>query len=370
MGDQRILERIAAWQAAGLIDPETAERLRAAEATSEASAAPRAGVGWLAGHGGLSAAEFFGYLGGGFVLAAYYWIVAQNAPGDGGHAIGIAAGVAAAGFVAAGYALRTGAGGRARASAALLLFGGVQAWWSGLLLLDAVISDPDLRGVVASLVWLGIALLAGRAAVGLATRAGVLAASSASAWTAAGLAGAWLFPAPPDDQGFAVAGDPLRTLLLFAWFAVVGTALGWFAEREAAGATDDPSHWRRLTLTRFWAAMTVVVGGSTAVLGWGFAGGRGLAPFLGDALLLTGSGAIAVFALRVGSFAYLLPVGLAVLIALTDLNGTYVVASTGLGGALLLEGLVLIAVGWGIEMLRRRLAARGADRDGDGSAVS
>jgi len=350
----------------------TAERLRAAEATSEASApAPRAGVGWLAGHGGLSAAEFFGYIGGGFVLAAYYWIVAQNAHGDGGHVIGIAAGVAAAGFLAAGYVLRNGAGGRARAAGALLLVGGLQAWWSGLQVADWFVSDQDLQRLVPSLIWLGIAVLAGRAAMGLATRAGALAASSASAWTAAGLLGSWMFPAVPSGDDFQPRGThPLEALLLFAWFALVGAAVGWFAEREAAGAAEDPSHWRRLTLTRSWAAMTVIVGGSTAIFGWALGPGGGLEALIGVPLLLAACGAIAVLALRIGSFAYLLPVGLGVFIALTDVNRTYVVDSTGLGPALLLEGLALIAVGWGLELLRRRLAPRRTAHDTGGGPVS
>jgi hypothetical protein len=372
MGDRVVLERIAAWQAAGLIDAATAERLRAAEATTEASApAPRAGVGWLAGHGGLSAAEFFGYLGGAFVLAAYYWIVAQNAQGEGSHAIGIAAGIAAAGFLAVGYALRKGTGGRARATGALLLVGGLQAWWSILQLLDTFVSDSELRRVVASLLWLGIAVLAGRAAVGLATRAGALVASSASAWTAAGLLGTWMFPPVPSGDEFQARGArPLEALLLFVWFALVGAALGWFAEREAAGSEEDPSHWRRVTLTRSWAAMTVIVGGSAAIFGWALGPGGGLEALIGAPLLLAACGAIAFLALRIGSFAYLLPVGLGVFIALTDLNRTYVVDSTGLGPALLLEGLALIAVGWGLELLRRRLAARGTAVEPTGGPVS
>jgi len=363
MGDQEVFERIAAWRAAGLIDEPTAERLRASEMTraATASAAPAApaGVGWLTGHGGLSAVEFFGYLGGAFVLAAYYWMVNQSqSGGNSSHAVGLAAAVAAVAFVVIGYVLRAGTGARSRVVGVLLLVGGMQAWWAALLLLDPVIADSDLRAVVASVGWLTLAAVVDRVAAGLPTQAGLLAASSAAAWTTASLAGKWLFPVSFDDEARALSVGPLEPLLLFAWFVIIGAALGWFAEREAAMSTTDPSRWRRMTLTRFWAAMTVIVGASAAVMGWGFVPGRSLEPVLGDALLLVAAGAIAFVALRVGSFAYMLPVGLGVFIALTDLNGSYVVDSTGWGPALLLEGLVLIGVGVGIELLRRRLAGR------------
>ena len=80
-----VLARIAAWEAAGLIDATTAERLRAAEADEPAdadrlaSAAPAArptGVSSFFGPA-VSLVEAFSYLGAGFVLAAWCALIGR-----------------------------------------------------------------------------------------------------------------------------------------------------------------------------------------------------------------------------------------------------------------------------------------------------
>ena len=76
MPEPRVLERIDAWQAAGLIDEPTAERLRAAE--NAAATAPDAGRGNSMQAASamfgppVSIVELFAYVGAGFLVAAWH----------------------------------------------------------------------------------------------------------------------------------------------------------------------------------------------------------------------------------------------------------------------------------------------------------
>src|SRR6478736_6316022 len=77
-----VLARIAAWEAAGLIDSATAERLRAAEANEPGDAmsavSPARTVGASSFFGpSVSLAEAFSYLGVAFVLAAWVALIAR-----------------------------------------------------------------------------------------------------------------------------------------------------------------------------------------------------------------------------------------------------------------------------------------------------
>src|SRR6267142_2559388 len=80
MSDQ-ILSRIDAWQAAGLIDGPTAERLRAAESSAAAPDArrdnPLQAASAMFGPP-VTIVELFAYVGAGFLLAAWH-VLAPNA---------------------------------------------------------------------------------------------------------------------------------------------------------------------------------------------------------------------------------------------------------------------------------------------------
>ncbi len=153
-------ERIAAWQAAGLIDGATADRLRAAEAIPAAAAVPPPEPGaagqpieaagpsvaaaWFGP--GVTIPEVFGYLGAGFLLAAWSAFVARLA-GDGReNVIGAGSIAAAVVLVALGMWLATGDARRSRAagvaSLAAIAFatGGVFAFFA----------TGDVDGVVAA----------------------------------------------------------------------------------------------------------------------------------------------------------------------------------------------------------------------------
>ena len=78
-----VLARIAAWEAAGLVDATTAARLRDAEIGSDhedepALAAP-AGIATSFFGPAVSIVEAFSYLGGAFVLAAWTALIARLA---------------------------------------------------------------------------------------------------------------------------------------------------------------------------------------------------------------------------------------------------------------------------------------------------
>src|SRR6185312_4962393 len=80
-----VLERIAGWESAGLIDAATAERLRAAEVAAgphdaPATAAPSAAPFGIASSffgPAVTVVEMFSYLGSAFVLAAWGFLIGR-----------------------------------------------------------------------------------------------------------------------------------------------------------------------------------------------------------------------------------------------------------------------------------------------------
>jgi len=363
MGDPQVLERIAAWEAAGLIEPETAERLRAAEAAVESAAPSTRAVGaGVASWFRFSVAELFGYLGIGFLMAAYYWGVSQVAgeTWEDGTGWAIGTGLAAIVYLVAGYVLRDRDDAVGRAAGPLLLIGGVQVFVAVTFLFQDIPSAGEVSAVVATLVWLAAALLARRALAALPTQSGLLAAIVSFAWAVAGWVGPIVFGRPifDYDAGDAYA-NPLRPIAFIAWMLGTAAVVGLLGEREEGASTEDPGAGRRAAVTRFWAGLTAVIGTGLGVVGQvpGFYG-RDLEPFVGDAILVFVAGALVALAMRLNATSYLIPAGLGVIIALTDLNASYIADELGQGPALLIEGIALLGAGYGTELVRRRLARR------------
>jgi hypothetical protein len=363
MGDPQVLERIAAWEAAGLIESETAERLRAAEAAVESAEPNSRAVGaGVASWFRFNVAELFGYLGIGFLMAAYYWGVSKVVGETWEHGTGwaIGTGLAAIVYVVAGYVARDRDDAAGRAAGPLLLVGGFQVFVAVMFLFQDIPSASDIAPVVATLVWLAAALLARRALAALPTQSGLLAAIVSFAWAVAGWVGPIVFGRTIFEYGAVDAqANLLRPIVFIAWMLGTAGVVGFLGEREARQVAEDPGAGRRAALTRFWAAMTAVIGTAFGVVGQapGFYG-RDLEPFVGDAILVLVACALVALAMRLHATSYLLPAGLGVVVALTDLNGQYVADELGLGPALLLEGVALLAVGYGTELMRRRLARR------------
>src|SRR4051812_9594726 len=115
-GMDHVLERIAAWEADGLIDAVTADRLRAAEGAppSEpgARAAERSTTTWSASSffgPTPTIVEVFGYLGAGFFLGAWSAFLARIAGEANGEAIlAGGTGLAAAVLIGLAFVLRGG----------------------------------------------------------------------------------------------------------------------------------------------------------------------------------------------------------------------------------------------------------------------
>ena len=131
----QVLDRIAAWEAAGLIDAATSERLRAAEAAQsshetgdmrapDAAAPARRGPSSVASISGpgITIGEMFAYLGGAFLLGAYETFVfrAAGSVDRGSLTITVGMMVAALALTLCGVVLRTGDARRRRAAGVVL----------------------------------------------------------------------------------------------------------------------------------------------------------------------------------------------------------------------------------------------------------
>jgi len=97
-------------------------------------------------------------------------------------------------------------------------------------------------------------------------------------------------------------------------------------------------------VTRLIAGLTAIFAVTAGAMVSGNEG-RALPAWLSDLAVLAVSGALLAIAIRFGALAYLLPAALGLIVALTDLNSQYVVERTGIGAALVVEGLILIGTG-------------------------
>lgn len=354
MAGSPILTRIDQWLAEGLIDQETAERLRAAEAGGAHGAGTPSSLSgpsdWLR----FSAVEFFAYIGIGFVVAAYYWAVTQQTSEE--LALGIAIALASAVFLIAGWVTRGRVGAIGRAASPALLVGGLQVPFATFLMLEPAELVEVLRLALAAFVWLVVALAATWRLRSLPTQIGWLSAAVAFAWFTAAYLGEVLFGS---SEGFEPdAQDTMRYLLLAISMVVVAMFAALVGEREARDAAGDPGARRRAALTRFWAGMTAVVGLSVTLLVPASADLATVEPIVCQAIVLLAALVLVAVSARTSALSYLLPGGLGVVLALTAFNAEYISDEIGTAGALLVEGLVLLGAGVGVQVARSRLLMR------------
>ncbi|HXI45488.1 MAG TPA: hypothetical protein VNH13_04255 [Candidatus Acidoferrales bacterium] len=381
MPDDRVLERIASWEAAGLIDAETAWRLRAAEATeadAPGASQPAAVVGLPSAIGSMfgpspAIGELFAYLGAGFVLVAWHVLViswqpnqfsiqfGEDIPIDWGR-FGLEWAAPAIVLTVAGWILARRderaqrAAGVAFAVATGHVFGGLNQALQGQ-------GDVRLAGVVGSAAAAIVAFLFRIRHAALLTQAALLISLAAVAVAAQD----WLAPRVFGSGPFGeLGGDPtMRGLATGGWWFAWALGFGLLARREGSAGTEAAdlasrqAVLRRVNLTRLAAGFTAIGGtaAAVAVLTSGSDGSPVVPTWAGDLAILAMSGFLFVLASRVSSV-YLYPGAVGVIVALTSLNQAYVAEQTGTGVALLVEGGILLLAGLFADRLRRRLAGR------------
>ena len=376
-----VLSRIDAWQQAGLIDPSTADRLRADEAVhatrpAEPEPASRPAVSAHAtGRKGVSAsdilgpgptvAETFAYLGGGFLLAAWTAFVGKMVV-DQPSLVVVGAGllVAAVALAGVGLVLRGGDERRRRGAGIAFLGATLYAVGAAAGLLGSLNVTGSVQVLILSVVAIAVAASVRFIHAGLLTQFGLLVGITTLAGTFLGWLRDLVAPTDFSEKGapIGVTVDPLLMILVAAaaWL-LVALGLGFLALREAGAERDSVAApgapGRRAALTRAWAGILAVIGLATSLARTDLLAsgdyGRVITPWIMDAILL---GLVAILverAFRRTAGAFLFAAGIGLIVALTDFNFSYLSGSTELG--LLVEGGLLLAVGFGADRLRRRL---------------
>jgi hypothetical protein len=361
---------IGAWEAAGLIDHATADRLRAAEVDAAelpdagedtSVGGPRSAAAAMFGPG-VTIPEVFGYLGGAFLVAAWSAFMARTAGSSANSevALGIMALIAAAALAGLGSWLR-GRGERATRAAGVAF----------LVATSYAAAAAASFGSGAGIEWPTIAVVSAAAALAVAailrmlhpsvlTEVGVLVwltalAASGLAW----IQSSFFADTFADDTGSSGPDPMLLVVGSAAWWLATAVVIGLIGLGEArfGERTDDPASMRRAAVSRFWAGLVAVIGLAMAVsrsapLPTGEYG-RVLEPWIGILAMLILSAVLLERAFRRDATSYVYAAALGLIVALTDLNVSYLSADTEI--ALLIEGLILLGVGVAADRLRRRV---------------
>jgi hypothetical protein len=374
----QVLERIAAWEAAGLIDAATSERLRAAEAAQSSHEAGDVGapdaavparrapssVASIFGPG-IAIGEMFAYLGGAFLLGAYETFIfrAAGSVDRGSLTITVGMALAAMALTLCGVVLRTGDARRRRAVGVVFALAVVHVG-------AAVAAGAEGAGFG----WPAIGVIAGAVATlaafgyrllhpSLLTQMAFL----ASLTSFAGVSLSWLesvvVPQPvySDELGtFTPAGGPDPILLVLAsaaWWLALAVIVGLVGLVEARTADADAAAGRRASLTRLWAGLVAVIGLASSVFRSGLKAdgeyGRFVEPWVGDLAILILAVVLVERAFRRDASTFVYAAALGLMVALSDFNFTYLSSSTELG--LLIEGVILLGAGVAADRLRRRI---------------
>jgi hypothetical protein len=384
---------IVAWEAAGLIDAPLAARLRAASAATVTIAveapARRTSAGSFFGPV-VTIGEVFAYLGLSFLLGAWLAFLSSVAQPGIGHREAIMTGglgLAALVLVGLGLFLKRGDSRRRRGAGVAFAAATVLAAGSGEYLVQMHFLINRLQGAVPAVLVAAIAT-----AVALVLRRLLPAVTTQLAllgWLT-GLAGVvllWIeslfgypisflsdgccatYPPSPSPIGQVIGGA-------VCWL-LVALGLGVLAIVEMRNGGGLPEAGRRIGLTRFWAGLVAVVGLATALTQNGPTGndangyvtyGPIIEPWIAQVMILAVAVVLVERAFRRNSTAFLLAAAAGLIIALTDFDVAYLQASVAraLGLAqstyigLLIEGGILLLVGFGGDRLRRRLNRSGS----------
>jgi hypothetical protein len=164
-------------------------------------------------------------------------------------------------------------------------------------------------------------------------------------------------PPAPDPVGLVLASG--------CWWLLVALGVGLLSRIEVHEGEADPGASRRASLTRSWAAVVAVAGLASALASSGSLGGghygRLLEPWIADVALVALAAVLVERALRRGSLAFLVGAAIAVVLALSDLDFSYV--SSPIGGRLVVEGAIVLATAFAADQLRRRIVRARATRN-------
>jgi hypothetical protein len=318
----------------------------------------------------VTIAEVFAYLGVGFLIAAFNATILKAATGDDWSRVaGFGWLIGSVILVVSGAAIRTADARASRGAGVLFLAGLAFAGGAFAVLANAAgvpwSGNAVIAGVLASIMALGLR----RFHPSVLTQVGLLWAITAAA--SAGLV--WVqqtwFSSTDNAFGDASAGPPPILLVLgsAAWWLAVAVGLALIGLREGRVAARDgkPAAGRRAAVSRFWAGFVGVIGLASAVSMSSYDPvtreyGRTLTPWIGDVALLLLAAFLVERAFRRDATSFIYAAALGLIIALTDFNISYLSDST--EGGLIIEGLILLAVGFGADELRRRIDASGSQR--------
>ena len=368
-----VLERIAGWETAGLIDAATAERLRAAELASgpDVEPAPAASRGSVASSffgPAVSIVEVFSYLGAAFVLAAWGVLVGRLSNDVGGSSrdwiLVAGAAVPAVIFFLIGIALN-GRSPRLGRAAGVAFVTSVALVWFGVTLNVQIIAN----GTIAAVAGAGAALIAAAAYrwlhPSILTEIALLATITGLVASSLVYLDEVVSPATQDPFG-GTFDNPTIVEVTIASLVWIGTAIviGLIALAESRSPGAEAA--RRASLARLWAGITAVAGVASALsqtVYGDFGDRRVVEPWIADVIVLVISGVLLERAFRRGAGAYVLAAAFGVVLALTDFNFAYFAQASGTEVALLVEGLLLIAIAFAAERISRRVGASPSDDD-------
>ncbi len=368
-----VLERIAVWEAAGLIDGPTADRLRVAESESRRSVAPSntsaatSSSPAVAPRGGpinptAVVVEVFGYLGAAFVIGAWFLFVDRLA-GDSANADLVrmlGAAIAAAGLACIGVLWRAAVDARGRAASIAFLVSTASvagAAYFGFMLLG-FIPEPSWAeaGVLISAVGLLAAAIYRLLRPALGTQVGLLIGVTALASAVSTRARDLFFAGPVDTYA---NPDLFQVGLTLGFWWVVALGIGLLGLAEARSAVAGAGV--RSAVSRLWAGLTAVFGTVLAMTMSTISGERIVPATVGDVILLVLAAVFVERAIRRHAAAFIVPAAVGTFLALSDINNTLASSLGNESGVqpvfLLVEGLLLLAVAGAAEWFRRRVVA-------------
>ena len=313
---------------------------------------------------GVTIGEMFGYLGGTFLLGAYETFVFQPASVDGTAYVPMTIGSAAAAvaLVLLGLYLRSGDARRRRAAGVMFALAVLHVGVAGASFASMANLEWPAAGVVGrcrlAAAAIGVRLLH----PALLTQVALLASITSFAALSISWLQAAVFPTPEFDNsgGLTPQAGPNPLILVaisVVWWLVLAVIIGLIGLREARMADDDAAAGRRAALTRLWAGLVAVLGLVSSITRstYNAAGGYGrvIEPWIGDLAIIVLAAVLVERAFRRDASTYVYAAALALILALTDFNFSYLSSSRELG--LLIEGVILLVAGVGADRLRRRI---------------